>query len=185
MNFKKTNKLTLFCRKIMKERIKFAENSGLNKFAPILRSWSFPRSYCLPKFKDFRKIRPITGYQRHPLKNIHRLIGAALMHLLDSSPLRGFDGPTVVDIFKFFESTRYFARIVSHTGLKPFIFSFDIKEMYTNLVHADILNAINSLLKEAQSRLEASRWEIHYLPSWQGQWSPKWNMPICKRIMMI
>ena len=107
---------------------------------------SFPNSYILRKFKDITRFRPITSYLKHPLKILQKAVSCGLNFLLCSLKVKHFNCDKIGDIRSFIRRMKTFRDVTrAMTGKEVYRFVFDIKEMYTALQHAKIIEALDKL----------------------------------------
>ena len=107
---------------------------------------ALPNCYGLPKFKDLNKERPICSYFKHPAKRVFNVCARALTLLMKLSPISGFNLSSINDVTNYFTTIRNQLPRFRHHHKILSTFSFDIKEMYTNIPHALIIHCINLLL---------------------------------------
>jgi hypothetical protein len=104
---------------------------------------SLPYAYVMPKNKDLEKIRPIVSYSVHPLRPMLRRASRALRYMLKEIPHTHFNLDRTdtfindtLNIYKLFKNEG-FEHVMAVAG--------DIKQMYTELPHDFILEAVDWL----------------------------------------
>ena len=101
---------------------------------------SLPTPYVLPKNKDILRIRPITPYTHHPLQKSFNIVSRALSHIMERVGLASFTLRSQQDFTAMIEkANRWLAR---HPHLRAYPRCGDVKNMYTELPHDELLRAI-------------------------------------------
>ena len=139
---------------------------NIKQYFPYKQSTDLPYAYALIKNKDTKKSRPIVSYFNHPLRSLFNLTSRCLMFLLNAcTHLKHFTLPTTQHFIPMFynnllKTTR--ETIHDEHALLDFMsHSFDVKNMYTELPHTSIVNAIRWLLGEAQSTRYGRHRRVH------------------------
>lgn len=137
-------------------RRSYCEN-GFNRHVPFLPG-GVGQASLLPKHKDDSRMRPITDTTRVPARSMSRAVASVLMLLLTKYwSWASFNITATKELVgKVMEFGEHFAQF---QGVK--IFAFDVKNMYTELAHHDVDNALYQFLHLVRSRLRALRFHLH------------------------
>ena len=130
---------------------------NLKRFGPF-RKGTLPYMYLIPKEKDPpKKSRLISSYSAHPLRTVYKRTSAILTWCFSEiSDYKHFTLYKLSDIKKRTKAAcRWFRRLGPSTDLLTI--QTDVKQMYTNLKHNEILSAINWLLDKVLSNLNKER----------------------------
>lgn len=109
-----------------------------------------PYGYCLPKNKDVKKRRPIVSYCVHPFAKVLQRASRAIRHMLDICDRKHFTLNKTNDFVSRLESIHQsfmdegYDHVVMQAG--------DIKNMYTELEHSEIMKAFDWLIEVAKKR---------------------------------
>ena len=107
-----------------------------------------PYVYSIPKAKDpINKDRPIMSYFHHPQKGKLSKAGRALMWILTQLQSDG-----VSKSFATFKTTQY-VQAMKHVTLPPHatVYLGDVKNMYTNIEHANLMRVIQWVMDTFQA----------------------------------
>ena len=117
---------------------------NLHKLSPWRRGASLAVPYLLPKNKDIMKQRPIVPYSKHPLSKILNMVSRSIMFMLKNENVKSFTAFKVQD---FVSNVDQVNRFLSHNPDKVvFARSGDVKNMYTELPHTVIKDALRWIL---------------------------------------
>ena len=137
--YNNTTALNINKNKILQQFTNWAQKHG----EEYETNAKLPYAYVLPKDKDLERPRPVTSYCAHPLKKLLTKVSVVINFLLISLPKNNFNLDKVNDVTLFLSKLKDTNDALSkHTPLKIFPFSFDIKEMFTNLKHTLIEKSI-------------------------------------------
>ena len=120
--------------------------------------------YLIPKEKDPpKKSRLISSYSAHPLRTVYKRTSAILTWCFSEiSDYKHFTLYKLSDIKKRTKAAcRWFRRLGPSTDLLTI--QTDVKQMYTNLKHNEILTAINWLLDKVLSNLNKRKRNLKFL----------------------
>ena len=117
---------------------------------------SVPYAYVLPKFKDIERMRPIVSYYNHPLKKSLNLASRALACVLKNADLDDFILWKTQDLNNEIRKINLKLRGQHGNNTKILPFCADIKNMYTELPHEDILKAVRFILEKCKSKTRRS-----------------------------
>ena len=113
-----------------------------------------PYAYAIPKDKDTSRFRPVVSYFKHPLKLIYNRAARGLLFILQYAEV----GNMLIkcqDLIKKIEAFTF------NNSKQLFMYTFDIKDMYTNLEHNIIIKHVEWLLDFVLSK---SRRKIICIP---------------------
>jgi len=105
---------------------------------------NIPYVYLLMKFKDPKRERPIMSYYLHPLKKLFNIAGRCLVGLTQQLENQGFilwKGGDLKEKYKAFNMD-------TAKENRFMMFSVDIKNMYTELPHDEIMQAVKFIMDE-------------------------------------
>ena len=103
-----------------------------------------PYCYGLPKEKDVKKLRPIVSYSKHPMKRQLHYIGRVILFLLKQCKVESLTLWKIDDIDKEIDRINKIIKDwIANEDLVLNMEVFDVKEMYTNLPHKEVMEAIN------------------------------------------
>lgn len=107
--------------------------------------WKLPYAYALPKNKDLNKTRPIVSYATHPMRVMLRRASRALKRLLDDKHVKDlhFNMNKTGDFVS--RITQIENQLKSNGFDKVMVVAGDIKNMYTELPHDFIVEAVQWL----------------------------------------
>ena len=139
------------------QRVQLTEDQILKKWKKDNRkrekkmTWSdkgsLPYCYGIPKEKDIEKMRPIISYTHHPLRRQFNKVGRVLLFMLKKSKIESLTLWRIDDVEKELMKLNEIIkdwRKVEEIDLKMEV--FDIKEMYTNLPHREIVEAVHWII---------------------------------------
>ena len=109
-------------------------------------------AYILPKFKDITTMRPIVSYYHHPLKKSLNLASRALACVLKNANLDEFVLWKTQDLNREIKKLNLNLQIQHGTDTQIIPLCADIKNMYTELPHEDILKAVKLILNKCRKR---------------------------------
>jgi hypothetical protein len=120
----------------------------INSLPKNVKSWKkdadLPYSYILLKNKDLNKSRPIVSYMHHGAKPLLNATARALYFLLEQIPPSShFNMSRTMDFKSKFMTI---AKRWEKAGHNVHFRSGDVKNMYTELPHDEIMNAVDWLL---------------------------------------
>jgi hypothetical protein len=129
-------------------KLSFVQN-GWFSVATLSRAVGLPYGYAVPKAKDLSRNRPIVSYVRHPLKNVFRVAQKAIMFIIKNMKVAHFTLNRTQDLLDKFQefNSELSQTFGSQTRLVPF--SMDIKEMFTELLHSAVCDAIIFVINQA------------------------------------
>lgn len=122
-----------------------------DRIAPLRCKKALPSAYTVPKWKaPITRDRPIVSYYGHPLKNVFRVAQKAIMFALKKWPERHFSLYKTGDYVKRLKTMEKNLGSVygDSTGFLPVL--GDVKEMFTNLRHDEILEAVQVIVDSAK-----------------------------------
>lgn len=123
------------------------QRDGLEVVSPWDKSGTLPRPHVMPKHKDpLNKSRPIVPCHKHPAKMCLRAVGKVWMHIVlsISSTVKHFNIISTAELKSRLEQA---ARDLSKQMGRLQIFSFDVKNMFTELPHDVIRDASRDALQ--------------------------------------
>lgn len=101
---------------------------------------TLPSSYVLPKNKDISRFRPIVSYFNHPCKKLFKIAARGLFHILKNSQEEHFA------IFNTSETMAFIDGIELEKYGKHLLIKADIKEMYSQLPHQEIIKSLDWII---------------------------------------
>ncbi|HXT84579.1 MAG TPA: hypothetical protein VN704_09685, partial [Verrucomicrobiae bacterium] len=109
-----------------------------------VKNSDIPYAYTLMKFKDYKKLRPIVSYFQHPFKRLFKNVCTILNRLWKQLP-DNVNKLALYNVSLFRERiSMIYNKLYRFGPLTRFnIRSFDVKNMYTNLTHKSITDAID------------------------------------------
>lgn len=117
--------------------------------APLRAKGTIPYAYVVPKFKDLNRNRPLISYFNHPLKNVFQVTQRALMFLTKQWPARKFTLSKTGDFVTRIHDVETQLSTVFGEDTRMIPVLADIKEMFTNLSHASIMEAVKAVIEHA------------------------------------
>jgi hypothetical protein len=132
----------------------YSSNKLTKLFQWPLKTHKLPYSYALMKNKDVSRSRPIVSYSPHPLKQMFNYCGRSFMFLLLSNPnLTHFTLPRTHDFLK--QHIHILQQKISNLKSTNNIYellslSYDVKNMYTELPHNQIMNSIHWIIDQTK-----------------------------------
>lgn len=138
------------------QRASYQQN-GFHKHVPFLPGGAGTAN-LIPKHKDDSRMRPITDTTKVPARGMSRAVAAVLMLLLSH-----FWSWASFNITATKDLAGRVAQFCSEFGEfgDVDIFSFDVKNMYTELRHQDVDNALYQFLQLVRSRLHTLSFHVH------------------------
>lgn len=139
-NFKWIGGKKKYKRKMLHTQVIIAKMKTFGKKYPnisINKNGVIPNAYILPKNKDVRKTRPIVSYSNHPIRNLLKVASRGLFHVLKHAPIKHFS------ITKTHSTMEFIKNIDLIDNGKNMLIKGDIKEMFTNLDHNELIKTIN------------------------------------------
>lgn len=130
---------------ILKQCVGMFVKNSWNRLCSV-QGGRLSHAYVLPKNKDpIGKDRPIIPSTRHPLRRLLNMAGRAWIFILSKVRLKHFNILATKDLKMFAQcvdrwATDGFGDVVGVT--------FDVKNMYTELDHSDILRALDWILEK-------------------------------------
>ena len=103
-------------------------------------SGDLPYAYAIPKDKDKTRFRPIVSYCNHPLKWIYNRAARAIFFLLLEAHIGNM-------LIKCNDLVSVIEKFTQGNTYELFLTTFDIKDMYTNLKHDEILKHVTWLIE--------------------------------------
>ena len=129
----------------------FHKKNNLNKIKVFHgKTRSIPYSYCLPKSKDITRIRPIVSYYKHPLKESYNYASRALTQIIKQTETRHFTLWKTQDLKPKIKLIQSELGKLYGDNTKFKTMCADIKNMYTELPHDEILKSIKFMLNKAK-----------------------------------
>jgi hypothetical protein len=126
-------------------REKFTQIEGGDNIAKWRKMCAIPRPYVLPKDKDITRMRPVVPYNNHPLKKSSNIISRALMFILIQFCPQSYTlfktedfKPILHQVNKVLENNPDLI-LVAKSG--------DVKQMFVDLPHDNIINALDWILE--------------------------------------
>ena len=117
----------------------YYDNTAAMKLGKFNFYGSIPYAYAIPKDKDKSRFRPIASYAKHPLKWIYNRAARGLFFILTFAGI----GNSLIKCQDLKNKIKCFTL---NNKYKLFLTTFDIKDMYTNLKHEDIIKYVLWLL---------------------------------------
>ena len=111
-----------------------------------------PYCYGLPKEKDLGKMRPIVSYKKHPLKRLFNYVGKILCFMIKNSDIKSFTLWRTGDMTKVIEEANEMIGAWNKEEIEVKMMVYDVKEMYTNLPHQEIIHAVEWLIERFRER---------------------------------
>jgi len=139
-NFKWIGNRKKYKRKLLHTQVIVSQMKTFGKKYPninINKNGVIPNAYILPKNKDIRKTRPIVSYSNHPIRNLLKIASRGLFHILKHAPIKHFT------ITKTHSTMDFIKNIDLLDNEKNILIKGDIKEMYTNLDHEELIKTID------------------------------------------
>ena len=130
----------------------FHTKMKLDKIREFNKEKALPYSYVLTKFKDITRIRPIVSYFHHPLKKIYNYASRSLAHVLKKSDTKHFTLWKTQDLRPTISSIEAELKTNFNDDTKIMAHCADIKNMYTELPHKEILKAVRFFLTECSKK---------------------------------
>ena len=121
-----------------------------NGIAPIYSKARASPAYYLPKNKDVLKLRPIVPNCHHPLKNVYSVASRALMFVLESLDFDHFNLPTTTAMKAWLLQSN--EMLGSAQCVHTTVVGHDVKQMYTELVHDKVVDAVRWLIDRARTQ---------------------------------
>jgi hypothetical protein len=134
-------------------------NERLHVYVPYDKKGDLNTAFMLPKNKaPTEKVRPILPNFDSPAKRITKSVAAVLGFLITCrSVLESFNMTATKELPHMLENmNKQFARLWNVS-----LFTFDVKNMYTELQHEDIDDALYHFLQLVRHRLKSTRFHIH------------------------
>ena len=100
----------------------------------------------LPKNKDLFRNRPVCSHFKHFLKPVLTKISRATNFLLVNLPQKSANLDEVDDVTQCLRNVNELNSLFRFFDLRMYPFTFDVKEMFTNLDHNQIREALNFVL---------------------------------------
>ena len=122
----------------------------IKKFHGKLRS--IPYSYCLLKDKDITRIRPIVSYYNHPLKECYNYASRALAKIIKHSETNHFTLWKTQDMKSCIKQIQKDLQQVYGKNTNFSILCGDIKNMYTELPHDEIIKAVEFMINRTKAK---------------------------------
>ena len=137
---------------IMENFQKFHEKNGekIHRFHGKKRS--IPYAYTLLKFKDISRTRPIVSYFKHPLKETYNFASRALAHVIKMAQTNNFTLWKCQDMKQRIQKAQQDLTSQFNNTTKIMPLCADIKNMYTELPHEEILKSIKFMLRRCQQK---------------------------------
>lgn len=118
------------------------------------RGTQLPYCYAMPKNKDIRKWRPIVSYCVHPMRVVLQRAGRALSFMLKKCGAEHF---TLHTTQEFVPTLKQIVSMMHTHGFDRFAcVAGDIKQMYTELPHDFVLEAVDWLIQRAGAKTRRS-----------------------------
>jgi hypothetical protein len=132
---------------------------GFGKYVKFDNKGSLGQAFSLPKNKDpINKQRPIVPNYNSPAKRLTRAVAAVLSYLLTyASILESFNITATKDLVAKLRAMN--GKFLGMNFLK--IFSFDVKNMYTNLMHPDLDTFLFQFLMHVLMKLKSLQFHVH------------------------
>ena len=120
----------------------------LARIAPFPRLCDMqpPYAYCFQKHKDANKDRPIVSYATHPLKIAYNMAARSLAFIMKHSDLRSHTLHRVHDMAPHLHAWWGDLHDTFGPHTRFVLYLADVKEMFTNLPHLEILKAIDFII---------------------------------------
>lgn len=113
-----------------------------------------PVAYALPKEKDIRKMRPIVSYKKHPWKGTLNMAARLIFFMIKKVRM----DETIIwktnDLKRMVEDLNKWVK----NDEEVVNFTADIKNMYTSLLHKEILKSAEWLLDLVRGKVRGSKW---------------------------
>lgn len=106
---------------------------------------NFPYAYTLPKNKDLSAHRPIVSYACHPMRAMYNRVARAITHMLKTINLQHW---TLWRTDQFVQTVKSMEKTLLNRNPHHKVVGLagDIKNMYTELSHCDIVEALQWLI---------------------------------------
>ena len=118
---------------------------------------SVPYSYILVKAKDINRSRPIVSYFNHPLKKTFNYASRGLSFILKNSNMKSFTLWACKDMTSTLKKYQRDMRTLFGANTRLMAYCADIKNMYTELPHDVILDAIRFALQHCRDTNRRAR----------------------------
>ena len=118
---------------------------GLQALGTVDTEGKMPAGYIIPKSKDINKWRPIVAYTHHPARRMLHTAARALNYLVEVCPVEHCNMQRVDMTAQRLQDTLD-TLVERYPEGESFILMGDVKNMYTNLRHRDVLDAIRWFL---------------------------------------
>jgi hypothetical protein len=142
------------------------------KFGFFKTDSSLPYGYSMPKNKDINKNRPIVSYAVHPMKKMLNRAGRALQTILASiDPSQHF---TLWKTLDFTTEIKLDVDAILDSYPDVVAYAGDIKNMFTELPHDEIIKAVTWAIEQMSSRRK------HVSVSKTGRGGARIGIPYCE-----
>jgi hypothetical protein len=157
--------MALYIKDVHYERVYFREHElilayqlewqarGWNAIAPIYGKGKASPAYYLPKNKDILKNRPIAPSCHHPLKNVYSVASRALTFVLEFVDFDHFNLPATTAMKSWLVKCNEMLSSPECKGTS--VVGHDVKQMYTELVHEKVVDAMVWLIDRAKEQSAA------------------------------